>query len=329
MFPLTLRLSIYRSVFLCLACLIGSCTFEPDENFVTVDPSPKAELTGVTMSSIDLMEAQPDTIELFARATTLQATFNFNNVTLTKINVYIDGKLKQTSGQNTIAFVLFAKDYADGVHQIKLEVFTNSGTGSLADRLGQEVVYWEKTWVFSLHRLAPPEIKITKIAPQNGRLLIEWESSGVRTEKKIELKYGTGFATTATWSYTITDPNQTSLIDNRFIEGPLSVSITNVAIDPIITSPKTTRTETFTPPTIQQTTIADDGQVTLKWNRSLFYDNVKHYTLEYNGKTLRTSGGSDTILTTNILPFWGMKVVVFRTVAGNLLRSIPIRLKFV
>lgn len=312
--------------FLLLLAISVSCTFEPDENFVNVDDTPKVELAKASMTSVNLLEV-PDTINLFARNTKLKADFNFKNVTLSRINIYIDDKLVRTAETDSASFIISAPEYSDGFHKIQVETFTNSGTGSIADKLGREVLFWEKAWTFSLNRKQPPEIKITTIAPRDGQLFLEWEASSVPTEKKIDLKYGSGFGSSYEWSYTITDPSQTSLIDNRFIEGPLSVSITNIAIDPALSSPKTTKSASFPLPTITGTTVDSVGRVKVKWNRSLFYKNVKRYSIEYNGKTVTNHSGSDSTLTTDKIPFWGRKVVVFRTFANNLVRTFNDTLK--
>ena len=123
------------------------------------------------------------------------------------------------------------------------------------------------------------------------------------------------------WSYLVTDPEQTKLLDTRFVEGGLKVTVTNQSIDPEVPSPSDTYTDTYDFPQVVHTSWDGHGNVMLKWKRSLFYRNVAKYSVDYEGHLIRNDSGADTVMTTDRIPFWGIKQIVFQTIAKELTRN--------
>jgi hypothetical protein len=315
---LSSRILSHVSLSLLLAAALWGCTFEANENFVAVDKTPKVELVSAKMKVVDLMTL-PDTFEVFARTTNLAAAFDFKNKTLALVKLYIDDRFIKSFEGDSAQFSIYAPDYTDGLHAIRIETLTNSGTGSLADHNGDEVLQWEHTWMFVVKRAPIPQVKLTRTAPENGRLVIEWEASTVRTEKIVQLEYTQPYAGSKRWSYLITDPQQTRLVDSLFVEGNLKVTLTNQSIDPILESPTDVVTAQFNFPQIVSSTFDGVGNLTIKWNRSLFYKNVSKYSLSFDKFVLRSRDGSDTTFVTDKLPFWTSKTIVFKTRAKRLL----------
>ncbi len=314
----------------CLFCLLfflvvlGSCTFKPDENFVQLNREPTINLTDAALRNLDLMK-MPDTFALFSRTTVLNYSIKFERSSTTVVTIYIDGKRIMGNQSRSGTFSISAADYADGFHSIRLAVVTNSGTGSLADQVGKEQLLWDLKWTFSIKRIQPPSLKITKVYPQNGRMVVEWEPSAVKTEKIIDFEYIFPYYPYPSnkWSYRIINPLQTKLIDTLTIEGKIKITLNNQSLDPVFTSPQDTKTVEYEIPKIVSYSSNENGTLTIKWNKSIFYNNVSKYSIDYpdgNRNQLyniifRSSNASDTTATFNRFAFGSIANLFFRTTA--------------
>ncbi len=126
-----------------------------DENFVEVNNTPSVEITDAAVQSEDLLTL-PDTFSLFARTTLLKYTLTIENQDTIHVTFYVDDKpIKQIPAlQGTVS--LYAPAFSEGYHKLRMEVITNTGTGSLADRVGAELMLWKsREWTFLKKRVAP------------------------------------------------------------------------------------------------------------------------------------------------------------------------------
>lgn len=201
-----LLLSIITLIWLCWAC-----TFAPDE---------------VYYEEIDFEAPTDGFVDLFASSDTLYvrdyAVFNnvVNNVDFDKVVTYeylIDGLPLSVSGSTYVSFSFESDEYEDGYHTLGLRFTLKSGSGSLADILGQEFyqVDFERTILIDNAPIGTPEIISTELE-SDGSVTIKWKKwEGIRFESyQLEYDYGRFEGTV-----NITDVNQTSFNYQEFSAG--------------------------------------------------------------------------------------------------------------
>ncbi len=282
-----------------LLLLSAACTFEPElENFIELSQIPSVQVGDIYLSNTS------DTFQVFARTARVEYDIDVANEDTILVTVYVDDHrhdLLYTSKGN---FVLHANDYEEGYHSLRLEAVTNTGTGSIADKLGAEGLVWSKEWTFLINFEPPQPVNITAAYPEDGRLIIEWEESNVPTEKLITVELAAG---RETWSYRVSNAHQTRLVDTVYTGGDIRITLENIATNPDDPSPIARYNTTFPTSEIVKQTTNELGHVTVYWNRPLFHRNFGKYTLKgfgYNADTFFESEVvSDTSAIITTLPF--------------------------
>lgn len=296
---------------LSIILLLGSCTYPlEEENFVALSQEPQ-----VAVSRMDLLNVA-DTFQLFARSTLFQFKLAVENADTLKVHIYVDDRWQASVPSASGNFTLRAADFDDGYHRLRVLAVTNSGTGSLADKLSLEQIKWEKNWVFFLERKPAQPLAIRNIYPQDGRLMVEWETSEHLTEKKIILNLKQPPWTE--WSYLVSDPSKTSLADSLYVGGEIEISLQNISINPEHNSPTTTATAHFYPPAIQDFSTNGHGHLEVVWSKPIFYRNSGQYRIYHDGNLIYTGNeANDTIAVLDSLPFLVEETLRLRTVAKN------------
>lgn len=160
-------------------CLLiwTSCTYSPDKEFFVNLPGPVTD--NITLN------APADTIYLF------QKSFFFYPLRapgkeVYSSKVYVGDKLITSySSLENIAFELDPLNFSSGVHPLSIEVTLSGGTGSLADKLGSEVVVLQKHFFVKVDIGAPSKMAAPEITIEDGRLMVRWNPS----DKKNFLGY--------------------------------------------------------------------------------------------------------------------------------------------
>lgn len=252
---------------------LQGCIFEPNgENFKEVDSTPKEPNIVINLN------VASDTIYV-CRDEFIKFWYSLDSDTVNWTQFKLNGKeteyMLDRSGGITLSFYL--KDLSKGTYPLEMNIFTHSGTGSVADKAGKEGFLLTKKWTLLVTDEAKLVPQVTKLDFVDGALKIEWQQfKGVGFQKYTlikELPYAAGKRITLA---TIDSPEQTSFIDNTYhgelsrynifvnntisynwktIEGPL----------PVFTSYNT-----------------KDGGIVLKWNKPPFFNNLKGYNLSYS-----------------------------------------------
>lgn len=123
-----------------LQLTVVSCIYSPDlENFVVVEePAPNHRF--------DLsLVPDNDTIRIFNYT---ELTFNYNpyGLKLLQATITID-TTTQSVYSDTAIISINPEDYSPGIHLLKARYYSNSGSGSIADKLGAEGYMIEKNYV--------------------------------------------------------------------------------------------------------------------------------------------------------------------------------------
>ncbi len=265
---------------LSLCLLLSACTFDPEiENFIALSSEPSVQVDNISLSAVS------DTFRIFARNTRLDFDVAVENEDTVIVIIYVDNREYKKVYAQSGTFVLRANNYKEGYHSLRLEAITDSGTGSLADKLGTENLIWSKEWTFILNFDPPEPVNIVSTYPEDGRLAIEWEKSDVSTEKLLVITptrtYGGSKLFGDPWSYTISDANQTRLVDTVYVGGSVNISLTAIATNPDDTSPVTSYAIDYLPPKIIKQAADEYGHVTITWNKPIFYRNFGKYIIDY------------------------------------------------
>jgi hypothetical protein len=144
--------------FFLLLLALGSCEFEPSGEF-----SPDIELGDPPPVWIDL-NAEDDTIFLVVEGS---VNFNFQTTErkLHMIRVCLGDRCEEfESGTGSFKISIY-ENVSLGTHVLTIEIYTGTGSGSIADALGTEAFLYSKTWTVIVQNMATPE---------EGRLKLRW-----------------------------------------------------------------------------------------------------------------------------------------------------------
>lgn len=196
-----------------LTFLLISCEFSPDgENFVKVDKDvPPPEIINRTL---DLEE---DTLFVWK--------YTRFNLDLASSDQEILGLEIKYAGQELLfqsnqgSFEINPGTLPDGNYPVVANVYTRSGTGSLADKTGYEGFLFSKEWVLIVETPHVPEMAISaKI--ENGFLKFSWPVM----DKPYFISYELHLTNTSNYhaySSRTEDPSQSSFIDSSFVGGDI------------------------------------------------------------------------------------------------------------
>ncbi len=107
--------------------------------------------------------------------------------------------------------------FTPGIHTLSLQLFTQSGTGSVADHVGAEGFLMQKDWVLKVVDDYEMGASIVDTSFQNGLLKLRWkEYKGLNFENYKVYKYVQPTALPDQLVATITDQHQTSVTDPNY-----------------------------------------------------------------------------------------------------------------
>lgn len=198
------------SLFIALV-LIQSCEYETPEKVTYVNPDSTSP--ALTELALDL---NTDILSVCGLT-----RFNFSLISsdqsIMVVVVNCLGKTFTTEGPSGY-FEVDPTTFPDGEYKVQMDVYTHSGTGSLADKIGSEGYLFTREWILKIQRPSFIKVKFLDSSVENGFLKIQWQ--------KLELPYFQYYKIIATdsslnHSFTkiIYDVNSTSLIDSSFVGG--------------------------------------------------------------------------------------------------------------
>jgi hypothetical protein len=208
-------------VFILFGCC--SCVFSLEkENFVEVNQNVESPEIYNLNNSLD-----DDTIYFWYAQ---QFTFDLSSSdqSIIGVKVYVNDKTFTFDGGSG-SFTLYLSDFPDiNFSQLKIEIYTESGTGSLADKLHREGFTFEKTWVLAINQVKGYNPNFRYSITENGFLKLEWD----RYLWDNFYSYNIG----ASYSSFVIDPmpahyiknvEQNYFIDSSYVGGPIEYVFTN------------------------------------------------------------------------------------------------------
>ncbi|MGE5448728.1 MAG: hypothetical protein ACM3PR_10215 [Bacteroidales bacterium] len=171
---LTLRLGHFIVLF--SGILLGSCVYDTDE--VYQSPANKDAAPPV-ITTVKLDFETEDTIFIYSPEE-LNFSFSSSDQAIEAVSLTIDNDSPQVVSSASGKFNFNRLALAEGNHAIKLEVFTSSGTGSIAEKVGAEHFVSTRTWVLVNEK---PNVHIDRVI-ENGLQKISWKAC--RSKKLVD-----------------------------------------------------------------------------------------------------------------------------------------------
>jgi hypothetical protein len=127
------------------------------------------------------------------------------------------------------SFPIYVYQFPTGYYTLRLRMTFQTGSGSLADKIGMETSTLEKKWVVYIDTSPPTAVNFVSVGPSNGMLEVHWNKYPFRNFDFYQLtKYCYDDVNNyyqPCWSKTIADRETTSLRDSTFIGGKVKYAI--------------------------------------------------------------------------------------------------------
>ena len=248
-----------------------------------------------------------DTLGVWGK-TTVNYRLHLGGKRFAYTDVFLDGE-PLLSTQSLSSFEIDSRTLRDGPHELRLEAYAHSGTGSLADRLGAEFVLDRQTGVLVVDNAAPKPVDVKTVEVKEGRPVVTWERYPRANFQSYRLYrglwdgshvphgcYSEGYSSSDTYLVaTIDDPAQTSWSDPRFVGGNVCYRVEVEAADqrakgrPVVYEAPIPSLTGFTP--------LGERRIRLTWSATKFPANFARYILtryeDRHFKAIATLNGTE------------------------------------
>lgn len=288
--------------FLFLAAGCDVLTYEPSRtHFVEVAPP----ATGIEVD----FATEGDTLAGWG-SIAIRYRLDLQGKAFVSTHVYVDDVLLLETADPS-SFTLDSRRLSNGPHALRLEAYARSGTGSLADRLGAEVVFHRRPGVLVVDNAPPAAVAVRSIQPADGRLRVTWEPyrrpnfQAYQVFRAIDPNH-------ATLVGTFTDPARTTWTDSSFVGAEVHYWVQVHAAGQSATGePIAFRAPV---PAIVRAQPVSEDQVRLVWTACRFPANFTHYTLwPSEGEPIVVTAVDDTTLVTTIAAFGAERTYTLST----------------
>jgi hypothetical protein len=274
-----------------------ACDFQPDKKMFKEMPA--LDLTGINMTLSINDGMIDDTIRLSSKSNfTIIADLAGRQVKYGEI--FIDDSLVTlVDSDNT--FELDVENYNASKHFLRVDLYADAGSGSLADQLGGELLKISKTWPLLVDDTPVQELPLNVVV-ENGQLAIKWNRYLQNDFTKYVISKAVitgGNQRHPCWTREITDPEQTILYDETFIGGTVEYSL---AIQGGNELGPESKKEFWYPynPELQYEWLSSD-QLKIFWRRPAFPSNVHSYNILVLGDSPGTFENTDPMDTTMVV----------------------------
>jgi hypothetical protein len=202
--------------------LIG-CLYKPVE-----EPLTSVRLNSTT-TSINLTGLTNGLVMPLYKKNTFQITVSPSGLKYYSIEVFVEDQLQfsQSSSSNYFSFELDPKNFSDGEKKIRILSKRSSGTKSLADLLGNEIVSSENSWKLLIDKTPPNQVSNSKIEIIDGKSIIKWDKPNKENflEYNIVRTYYSKTNQESSDTLKVTDPKLSSFHDTNYVGGKVSYQI--------------------------------------------------------------------------------------------------------
>ncbi len=194
----------YYLILLLVTLFIGSCSYESDDYYsppVNLNPkSPDIQIVTLNLAA--------DSVFIYWDK---EVVFDFktDDQKIHGVKFILDGKEYYTTYNNSGVFSFTYFMLSHGIHRLVVEVYTETGSGSLADELGYEQFVFSKEWVVEVYRNIYNELISY---PENGFLKLAWPP--YKSSDFVEYKITRGGSAAG---FEVGRTTNTSFIDSSYI----------------------------------------------------------------------------------------------------------------
>lgn len=209
--------------------------------------------------------------------------FDTNYRQLENIFVYLDTVLLQNVLYDSL-FLLNSFDFNDGLHELKIVIISQSGSGSLSDELGMETLKDSVMIPFVIDNAPLSSVQITSIIPSQSVLYLNWQKYPRFNFDEYRI-YRHDNSLVAI----IKDRNITSVKDIDYLGGSISYKIRVIAKNNYIDSQYFQFQDSGSK--ILHLQNNNNENITITWNRCKYDSAFASYILErniYNWDPIRT-----------------------------------------
>lgn len=293
--PSHYRLFFWILLLLCAA--LGSCEFESNHTYFKTLPVPDG--SGIEAE----LETFPDTFWV-GPDTRLGYREKIGKRAIQYIAVYMDNaKLGEIHGYGDIVS-LYSSNYADGFHQLRVEYFLESNSGSLADQVGAESLVVKKNHVAVIERAPAQAVPIVAVEARDGTLAIRWSRYKAFNFQSYVLakQMWNGDGYSDVWNQEITNKNRTLLNDSTYLGGKVQFVMKVKTIDGKL-GPSSQQVFDFDYSPGLAFEWQDIQHVKLTWHKAPFYKNFQSYELGYGDYKTTTDINDTTAVETPLFIF--------------------------
>lgn len=271
-----MKLPCYNFIILTLLCLFFySCEFSPSEIPLTKLEKP----TNVPPIVIEITP-ETDTLKL-SGPTWITYSVEAGDRKLYRIAVTLDnievGDIRYDSPTKIRAYIPFTS-LVDGNHQLKITTYTATNSGSIADKTGNEVYWYELTWPVFVNKNVKEKFAFTNPQSVPEGVKISWTQYCYADFDHYDF----------TWAFngqqkgrsTITDPLQNFYIDN-YVEGIYTYYSIFVYFKE--GGFKFDNLNYNKPIKIPQVQVNKDRTIDIRWNHSGYERNMSQYCITSTG----------------------------------------------
>lgn len=277
-------------VFLLNLLFLSACEFAPEgSHFEELNPNPE-------INAIIDLEGSGDTIPVRGNIL-FNLSISIPERSIYGYEVYLGEKLIKEEQGTPSSIVVPSTSYENGYYPLKILILANSGTGSLGDKTGAEILQVHRTWVLDIENGRPSAIKFKRVFESEGRLKVEWEKYKKGGFQRYVL-YKDSYSE-STEVFSTTDQAVTSWIDSTYIGGNETYKIA-VQVDGL-RSPEELITFSSPLPEFVAHEITDGNNLLLKFTKTTFYNNFRKYKIEgypddHNSLSIEIPNLQDTIV---------------------------------
>jgi hypothetical protein len=256
--------------------LLSSCTFQSDEEFFNDIAIPDPSRVEVFINRVNLANYhEGDTIFVFG-STSFDYSLFGKHGQIEYVGGYLGTQI--LSGVTTNSCTIYKYGLANGTYFLKLEFLMKTGSGSLADKVGQEEFAISKQWVVKVDVSPPPQPE-AELNIENGFLTMRWSAYSKPNFQSYIVKRTTPNGLSKTFE--IKDINTTNWVDTSYVGGypqALTYSVSTVTEIATATSKTLSRID---PMPVDFAFNKLDSTLTLKWKPTQFYGTFKDYKFQY------------------------------------------------
>lgn len=191
-----------------LCGLLGSCTYSPEEEFQNPVEPPVLENYSISLNNVP----DGDTIRLFGPGQ-FSYFINKGNGVIESVKITLGDRWIDERTELSGSFQINNSNLRTGTWELKIEVITSSGTGSLADKVGAEQIQLWKKWIVEIDVARPPE-PVISFATENGYMVVRWPR--YTKENFVQYQLEVSYAGVPKRVLTFTDPEINSWVDSSY-----------------------------------------------------------------------------------------------------------------